>query len=617
MRIFFHRHLFWVSLFLSTTVFAQSNLVTLGNGGQLSQGTGASTTWETEGDSGLAPGGSITTGDENVCIGTIAGQALTTGHYNTFLGTAAGYSATTSSENTFIGFAAGSSTTSGSDNTFVGATAGANNTGTDNTFIGTEAGETNTTGIDNTFVGEEAGFSNTTGSDNTYIGEDSGLNGTTGNKNTAVGAGSLRTLTTGEGNTAVGFEAGYDVTEAVGNSSFGAYAGVDARLGMCNSFFGAHAGRHTEYGDFNTAVGVYAGWDNNRTNAATNEGNANTYLGFASGVTNRDGNNNTLIGAFADHSHIDEDQAETYCAAVSEFFPDAPVRTNGDTEVSNATALGASIRIVGNNSVAIGYDVNSSGVRAICVGPTAECSHTDSIVIGYGATSHGADTAVIGNDDTVSIDPNADGVTSLGSGTYRFADVYTKTSHINADAGAAASMTFSADGATDADDTWQLSAANGGEFSLSSFATGVFSTVFSASNTGNVTVSGDITMNSDERLKRNIKPIRDAQTWLNLLKPVTYQWKAYLNRNPSFQFGFIAQDVETVFPELVRTGRNGVLSVNYQGFIPLLVEAAQEADSIRSAQQAELEALRIKVEKQDRELEVLKRQMRQLLKRNR
>lgn len=38
-------------------------------------------------------------------------------------------------------------------------------------------------------------------------------------------------------------------------------------------------------------------------------------------------------------------------------------------------------------------------------------------------------------------------------------------------------------------------------------------------------------------------------------------------------FGFIAQEVREIFPELVYEDEEGMLSIDYQGFIPLLVDA--------------------------------------------
>jgi hypothetical protein len=65
---------------------------------------------------------------------------------------------------------------------------------------------------------------------------------------------------------------------------------------------------------------------------------------------------------------------------------------------------------------------------------------------------------------------------------------------------------------------------------------------------------------------------------------VSYQWN---DRDDGVHLGFIAQDVREVIPELVSVSPGGetMLSVNYDGIIPVLTKAIQE-------QQAQIEGLR-------------------------
>jgi hypothetical protein len=42
------------------------------------------------------------------------------------------------------------------------------------------------------------------------------------------------------------------------------------------------------------------------------------------------------------------------------------------------------------------------------------------------------------------------------------------------------------------------------------------------------------------------------------------------------EFGFIAQEIKELFPELVEKGKDGVYAVNYTGLIPVLVESIKE-----------------------------------------
>lgn len=122
--------------------------------------------------------------------------------------------------------------------------------------------------------------------------------------------------------------------------------------------------------------------------------------------------------------------------------------------------------------------------------------------------------------------------------------------------------------------------------------------------------SNGVYLTSDERLKQNVEHVDDALSVVAALNGVSYQYrpvprpeqdKAQLDRlaaadetgsiarsNAAFDnfyenrsdgsthYGFIAQEVEQVLPELVHTDKDGYKSVDYIGVIPLLVNAIQE-----------------------------------------
>ena len=73
---------------------------------------------------------------------------------------------------------------------------------------------------------------------------------------------------------------------------------------------------------------------------------------------------------------------------------------------------------------------------------------------------------------------------------------------------------------------------------------------------------------SDIRLKNNIEELGDNDLdKLNKLVPKSYNFK---NDNIK-HFGFIAQEVEKEFPNLVSTDNDGMKSINYLEMIPLLL----------------------------------------------
>jgi hypothetical protein len=95
--------------------------------------------------------------------------------------------------------------------------------------------------------------------------------------------------------------------------------------------------------------------------------------------------------------------------------------------------------------------------------------------------------------------------------------------------------------------------------------------------TGNITASGDVVAQnvnslSDATLKTNITPITNASTVVDGLNGVGYDWAD----GSGHAYGMIAQQVEEVIPEAVKTDANGIKSVNYSMVIPFLVETVKQ-----------------------------------------
>lgn len=118
---------------------------------------------------------------------------------------------------------------------------------------------------------------------------------------------------------------------------------------------------------------------------------------------------------------------------------------------------------------------------------------------------------------------------------------------------------------------------------------------------GQTKVNGDfyattVNTTSDMRLKTNIKDVEYGTiTKLQDIRPVQFLWKQQditKNENNSdelssaslssdidmerLHYGFIAQELQKLYPELVNEDEDGYLSINYIELIPLLVQAVQE-----------------------------------------
>ncbi len=96
----------------------------------------------------------------------------------------------------------------------------------------------------------------------------------------------------------------------------------------------------------------------------------------------------------------------------------------------------------------------------------------------------------------------------------------------------------------------------------------------------NVVVVGAITACSDIRYKTNITSLTNPMQKLLQLQGVNYFWKTAefpnMNFNDKMQMGFIAQDVEKIFPEMVFTDEAGYKSIDYSRLTPVLVETIKE-----------------------------------------
>ena len=113
------------------------------------------------------------------------------------------------------------------------------------------------------------------------------------------------------------------------------------------------------------------------------------------------------------------------------------------------------------------------------------------------------------------------------------------------------------------------------------------SNAFIVNYDGSATLSGDLTINSDARLKSNIISLGSTLAKLMQIDGKSYTMKS--NERES-KIGLLAQDVAKVLPELVKMSddSDGTLSVNYQGLIPVLINAIKE-------QQKEIKAIRNRI----------------------
>jgi len=144
-----------------------------------------------------------------------------------------------------------------------------------------------------------------------------------------------------------------------------------------------------------------------------------------------------------------------------------------------------------------------------------------------------------------------------------------------------------------------------GSASGATFKYGVYGTVsgsgtkYGVYSNGNFGGTGTYLYSSDKKLKKNIKPITNVLDKLMQLRPAMYDFRVGefggMNLAEGKHFGFIAQEVKEVFPDLVATQvfppqydeKNrkvaeaiDYLGLNYTEFIPVIIEGMQEQQEI-------------------------------------
>jgi len=132
-----------------------------------------------------------------------------------------------------------------------------------------------------------------------------------------------------------------------------------------------------------------------------------------------------------------------------------------------------------------------------------------------------------------------------------------------------------------------IKTASGSASALANYYSGTYVGGIDYTNTATLLVAS-----SDERLKQNIVEAPAALEKVNAIEVVSYDWK---HDASSVQYGFVAQRLNTVYPEAVIVGDNNeeiekTWGVEYGRLTPLLVKAIQEQQAIIETLKARLDA---------------------------
>lgn len=515
---------------------------------------GGSSPWLTNGTNVYYNGGNVGIGTNsplyrlqvNGDINQSTGSVLRIGGTQVF-------KADNTNSNLLIGKGTGTALT-GKHNVAIGNKALNKYTQSFNTAIGDSALSKNTDdggggSTNNTAVGYAALAGDVNGIDNVAVGNAS-LAASTTSFNTSLGSYALNSQTSGGGNTAIGNSAMQNNTSGSDNVAIGRYAlGSTANTGNYNVASGFYTLTNNTSGSQNTAEGLEAGYVNST-------GSYNVYLGSFSGYPNTSGSNNICLGAYS----------------------------------SIADGI--------NNSVVIGYGVSTSLSNSIVIGSTSQ-----HVGIGNSSPYSSSQLSVNGGSNYYSIytenHNTSGGIAILGTtdqgGGYGMYGSSTGSTSTLVNVGVYGYATGSTLEVVPPGSDFGYSANYGLYGDAGSGFAGGFN--------GEVYVTGDVYSASDQKLKKNVTQLKDALSRLDQLSVKEYDFNQdeakqnKMNLPAAHQFGFIAQDVQKIFPNLVAgitapiidhsaginqaktIGSTDFLAVNYMGFIPILTKAVQELTS--------------------------------------
>ena len=537
-----------------------------------------------------------------------------TGNFNTASGYQTLWSISSGNNNSAVGYRALYSNSTGDDNTATGTDALYSNTASYNTANGFYAMRNNTLGTTNTAIGATALYFNTTAGKNTAIGYNalytqSFSNGgaawnsqntaigdsalfynqptttSNGSFNTAVGNQSLRSNTTGYQNTVLGNQAGYGLTAGSNNVFIGYQAGYNETTGS-NKLYIANSSSNPPliYGDFSTArIGLGTVTPAEKLEINGNllfTGTSTIYSGTGTNLSLRPGDGTGSGGSLTIRGGN---------AGIASGGAGGDLNLTGGANLPSGGAGYGGLGVPGNININGSYGYNSVGGAVNIKGGATSCwslvsgSHADvNITGGINLATTDAASIVVQGGYTIGTSCPPPGATGgniviqsgLGSGTGTTGNIQLLNGNVGIGTSAPSSK-LEVCGNTRIIGTLNVS-----------------STVSSSSG---------ITCPSDIRYKQNISPLKNSLNNLVQLQGVNYYWKVNefpnMNFTDKMQMGFIAQDVEKIFPEMVFTDVAGYKSIDYSRLTPVLVETIKEQQQIVENQQKAIDDLLKRVEK--------------------
>ena len=583
--------------------------------------------------------------DTNLVLGSGSLDHLNGGGNNISIGPNNLTQVTSGGSNIAIGDNAMLSTTSGTSNIGIGTTLSSNVDGNNNVAVGDDS-LTKANSSWNVAIGKNS-YQSGTGGSNTIVGGDAMSQGS-GSNNVALGTNSMW-YGSGDGNVSIGANSNYknkslttfSNSTAVGFSSYASGTGSVA-VGANSSTLNAKAiaiGNATAIADSSISIGEKTtSSDENAISMGTSSissGDGSLSLGSWSEAT---GYRSVAVGPSSVSSSYasvalgsESGASANYSISIGEFsrateHASIAIGDQAKAQGSQSVAIGQNSKVNGGNySSALGYSADASGHSAVAIGNNAKAVNNYNIAIGNNACQYatGSNKICIGtnsgpksgsswasdsyervfiggrskfNGGTAVLEVHNTGksVYAHDAGEFRAQD---STVIINGNLivkGLISSwivdrygnnvtgyrvLERSKEGETNASLRYSIESSHG------------FDDYFSDGGSG---------FSSDRRLKYVGKEFNSGLEKIRQLKVFNYTFKKDKSKTP--HVGVIAQDLQKVFPDAVKEGKDGFLLIRMEDMFFAMINSIKELDLKYEAQEKRINELEARIERLEAKL---------------
>lgn len=564
---------------------AAGKVLTSDANGTATWATAATSGWGLSGNTGIGATNFVgTTNDADLIFkrfGTEAGRVSTTNTFfglqsgsvatginNTYMGFSAGRDNIAGHENVFIGRLAGGNGTSGSHGVMIGNGAGILNTADQNTFIGSFSGNGNTSGVNNTALGYSAGSLTAGGGQNTFLGAFSGIANTTGIRNTMLGSNTNLASSGLTNATAIGADAFVSSSDSM---VLGSVNGVNSATSTVNVGIGT-----TTPLDRLHVVGSIRMVDGNQAAKKVLTSDANGTATWQ----------NTTVSAWGLNGNLGTNDPATPVTYGTSAIA-ATENWNGTTDANDF--------VLGTNGIERFRVKQTTGYVGIGTATPIRTLHVSTG--SSGVTPNGNADFVLESNGSVYqhfLAPTANETGLLfGSnvGSIRGGVLFNNATE---------TLQFRTGGNAN-----RMIITNAGDVGIGNTPGGQFELSLDEGRKPGTTLW---TVISDARLKNVEGDFTMGLNEIKKLHPIRYHYKNVGDRTFESKIletefsGFLAQDVQKIFPNCVATDANGYLSLNMHDILIASVNALKELDTKNSQLTIENEALKAKLKQHDEQI---------------